>query len=52
MAGPQRLPHPGQHLVIELETAQQRGELLLEPFLREHASDDNWRPRPGIVGVL
>jgi len=29
MAGVQRLAHPGQHLVVELEPTEQRGELAL-----------------------
>ena len=33
MAGKQRLPHPGQHLVVKAQPAQQFGELALQHLL-------------------
>ncbi|MBL8666342.1 MAG: hypothetical protein JNM48_02645 [Rhodospirillales bacterium] len=33
VAGVERLAHPTQHLVVELQSAEQRGELLLQHFL-------------------
>jgi hypothetical protein len=38
MAGMQRLAHPGEYFVVEVESAQQRGELLLQHLLADIAA--------------
>src|SRR3984893_17451123 len=50
VAGVQRLTHPGQHLVIELEPAEQHGELLCQQILAHIAMAPMAGPSP-VVGT-